>query len=166
MTNDPFIEAVAHHHESNRAYAASLVADLSEADMTSQPVPGRVMNHAAWVLAHLGVYGPILGAMLRSRPFADPMNHVYGRASKPLGDPSAYPPKAELLRVFTEGYDDAVAAMRAAPASVLAAPTPLERWREKRPRLADLCAHILLVHPATHLGQLSAWRRAGGRPPV
>jgi len=34
------------------------------------------------------------------------------------------------------------------------------------PTRGDLLAHILTTHEATHLGQLSAWRRQLGFPPV
>ena len=48
----------------------------------------------------------------------------------------------------------------------VAAETPLERWRPRFPCVVDLPGQFFVKHNATHLGQLSAWRRAGGRPAV
>jgi len=160
------LAALLHAYEDNREYAKRLVADLSDAEMMSQPVPGRVMNHAAWALAHLGVYGPVVEALVLGRPFQDPIDHPFGGKSKPLSDPGVYAPKAELLRVFVEGYDGAARALRSAPAERFGAPQPVERWKARFPTVAHFAQHIMVKHMATHLGQVSAWRRAGGRPSV
>lgn len=166
MTERALVEAIAHHCEGSVDYARRLVADLTDAEMVSQPVGGRTMNHAAWVLAHLGVYGPILEATLRGRPFADPLDHRFGGKSKPVNDSREYPAKDELVRTFADGYAAAIGALRAAPTSTLSGPPPLERWRARFPTVADLSVHMMLTHMSVHLGQLSAWRRAGGRPAV
>jgi hypothetical protein len=34
------------------------------------------------------------------------------------------------------------------------------------PRMADFVAHLMTTHAASHLGQLSAWRRLRGLPAV
>jgi hypothetical protein len=50
--------------------------------------------------------------------------------------------------------------------AVLERPIPLERWTGRFPRIADATLYLMLSHEAAHLGQVSAWRRAGGRPAV
>ena len=48
----------------------------------------------------------------------------------------------------------------------LAGPLPDERYRDVFPALGHAILHILTVHTAIHLGQLSPWRRAMGLPIV
>jgi uncharacterized damage-inducible protein DinB len=50
--------------------------------------------------------------------------------------------------------------------SRLAGAIPLERWKQRFPLIADAVVHLMIDHESTHLGQVSAWRRAGGRPSV
>jgi hypothetical protein len=149
-----------------RDYAVKLVADLADADMTSQPVPGVVMNHPAWVYGHCGIYPPVLAAMLEGKAFEDPIKHRYGRDSKPTSNRGDYPAKAEIVGSFLAGHDQLAAVLERVDLAVLARPIPLERWKQRFPTIADAVAHLMLEHEAGHLGQVSAWRRAGGRPAV
>jgi Protein of unknown function (DUF664). len=160
----PFIPSLLRSWANQRDYAQKLVADLSDEDMVSQPVPGVVMNHPAWTLGHLAAYPPVLTAMLLGQPFTDPMHSPYGRGSMPKE--SGYPPKAQLLAEFLDGHDRLAAAVEAAPESAWSAPIPLARWEQRFPEVADAVIYLMLSHEATHLGQISAWRRAGGRPAV
>jgi len=149
-----------------RAYAGRLVDDLAADDMAHQPIPSVTMNHAAWALSHLSIYGPLLAGMLRNEPVEDPGSHKWGRSSAPIADAAAYPPKTELLRLYQDGYDDAVAALKSASDADFARPAPFERWRDRFPTVGHMPIHFLVQHNALHLGQISAWRRASGRPAV
>src|SRR5690606_7300972 len=77
------IDAVARTWDKQEDYARRLLADLSDEDMVSQPVPGVTLNHPAWTLSHLTVYSPVLSAILRAEPFEDPINSPFGRDSSP-----------------------------------------------------------------------------------
>ena len=88
------IDAILRTWERQRDYAERLVADLSDADMVSQPVPGVIMNHPAWVYSHVGLYPPVLAAILREESFEDPAKSgiVQGdgreiHSNKPPGPP-------------------------------------------------------------------------------
>lgn len=164
--SNALIPAILRTWERQRDYAVRLVADLSDADMVLQPVAGVTMNHPAWTFGHIGIYPPVLAAILRGEPFEDPIRHRYGRDSRPLSDPAAYPPKAQLMGEYLEGHDRLAAVLERADASVLDAPIPLARWKERFPFVADAIVHLMIDHESGHLGQVSAWRRAGGRPPV
>lgn len=164
--NRTVIEAILRTWNHQRDYAMRLVEDVPDGELVSQPVPGVVMNHPAWVLSHLAAYPPVLTALLRGEAFEDPASHRYGRESRPLDDRGEYLPKAELMGLYREVHDELAGAMRGADPAVLEAPTALERWRARFPVLFDAACHLMTSHEATHLGQLSAWRRAGGRPPV
>ncbi len=149
-----------------RAYAVALVADVGDDAMVGQPVDGVVMNHPAWILSHLAAYGPVVEGILRGEPVEDPLHHPFGRGSVPSPDRSLYLPKGALLDALCDGYDRAADALLAADDSVLERPTPIERWLGRFPTVAFLPSQFFVKHMATHLGQLSAWRRAGGLGPV
>lgn len=150
----------------NGAYALRLVGDLPDAHVTAQPVPGRVLNHPAWVLSHLSLYTTISAAMLRRAPFADPADHIYGSKSEPLSVAAAYPVRSKLIEQFKAAHDDAEAALLAASEDVFSSPTPLDRWRSLHPTTGDMLVTLMVKHESAHLGQLSAWRRAMGLPRV
>lgn len=148
----------------NAAYALRLVGDLSESQMLAQPIPGRILNHPAWVLSHLTLYTRICADMLRARPFADPADHEYGAKSGPLPDAAAY--SADIIDLYKSAHDDAEAALLQATDATLSSPTPLERWRTLHPTTGDMLVTLMVKHESAHLGQLSAWRRALGLPRV
>jgi hypothetical protein len=159
-------DALLHTWAAQREYAARLLADLSQEDMTRQPIPGITMNHGAWTIGHISAYPPVLAAILRERPFADPKDHRYGRDSKPSSNPRDYPPKEVMAKEFFGGHDDLAAALAGAGSGVLGKPIPLARWQQRFPIIADAVIHLMLHHESAHLGQLSAWRRACGKPAV
>lgn len=168
-TGHVLIDAILGSWAKQRDYAARLVADLSDSDMVSQPVAGVVMNHPAWVFSHLSLYPPTLSAILRGAregEFADPIKSPFGKDSKPVGEAGAYLPKAALMAQFFDGHDELAAVLAATDAAALARPIPLKRWEQRFPRVADALVHLMLDHEAGHLGQVSAWRRAGKRPSV
>jgi hypothetical protein len=163
---DAATAAIVRTWQRQREYAQRLVADLNDRDMLSQPVPGVVMNHPAWTFAHIALYPPVLAAILRSQSFRDPLDSPYGRGSRPSSDPGAYPPKGKLMADYFSAHDDLESALRDADPALLARPIPLARWEQRFPLIGDAVVHLMLHHESAHLGQISAWRRAGGRPPV
>lgn len=163
---DPLIAGILRSWSYQRDYAVKLIADLTEADMVSQPVAGIVMNHPAWVYGHISIYPPVMTAMLERKPFEDPIKHKYGRDSRPTSNRADYPPKTEIMSAFLSGHDRLAEVLGRVDPAVLALPIPLERWKQRFPTVADAIAHLMLEHEAGHLGQVSAWRRAGGRPAV
>ncbi|HYE60950.1 MAG TPA: DinB family protein [Phycisphaerales bacterium] len=163
---DPLIRALLTTWASHRDYVQKLVADVPEAEMVSQPVPGVVMNHPAWTLGHLLPYCSTVASMVRGEAFPDPANSPFAKGSSPSADAGVYPKKAELVAAFIRAHDDAAAALERADVSVMSRPIPLERWKARFPTVGDAVVYLMTSHEATHLGQLSAWRRAGKRPSV
>jgi hypothetical protein len=161
-----FVASVLSMTAEHADYTRRLVADLRDEQMIAQPVAGVVMNHPAWILCHLSVYGPVMAACLRGEPFDDPRTHRFGMGSRPVNDLAAYPPRERVIAEHVAGCSAAAEALRAASPARLAEPPPLERWKGRFPDIAFLVMHLMVRHPAVHLGQLSAWRRAMGLPPV
>ncbi|MCB9846393.1 MAG: DinB family protein [Phycisphaeraceae bacterium] len=149
-----------------RDYALRLVDDLDDESLIAQPVAGATMNHPAWILAHLTVYGRVIDDIFRAKPAQDPLTNRYGRQSKPLNDRSEYPERSALIEGFTSSYDAAAAGLQAMHADRMDEPTPIARWIPRFPTIAHLPSQFFVKHMATHLGQLSAWRRAMCLPPV
>ena len=86
--------------------------------------------------------------------------------SSPSQDASLYPGREELSRTFQEGNLAAAALLREMGEEALKKPVQLERWQEGMPVSGMALGYIMLAHQGIHLGQISAWRRAAGFPPV
>lgn len=166
MTNADLVTLLLRSWSQQRDYAERLIRDLSDADMTAQPVAGVTMNHPAWALGHLSAYPPVLAAMARRETPVDPISHPFGRDSKPVNDPTVYGSKEKIVSAYFGAHDELADTLASVDPSVMNDPIRVERWRERFPTLAHACFYLMTTHEATHLGQISAWRRAGGRPAV
>jgi hypothetical protein len=146
-------------------YSLKLVEDVPEERMCEQPVPGRVMNHAAWSLGHIAwSLGNGLVLLGHSTPTSDWQNLV-GTGSQPQAERSKYPAKDVLVKTLQQVHADLLNAVQTAPLEKLNGP-PHERMRHRFPTLAHMLAGLMTAHYASHNGQLSAWRRAMGWPMV
>lgn len=162
----PIPSAILITWQRNAHYARRLVADLSPAQWTAQPIQGVTLNHAAWVLCHLNVYAPICAALTSGRPFEDPLEHRFGQKSEVSPDAAECSTGRTLLGEYERLHTEAEHALAAAPPSIFAAANPLERWRAIHPTIGDMLVTLMVKHESGHLGQLSAWRRAMGMPRV
>ncbi len=162
--------AVVHSMAMNLRYAKQLVADIPDEKLCVQPkgLPAEVrMNHGAWVLGHLASTAAFVAGMVGEKvPVPQSWEKLFGWGSKPGSDPREYPGKAEMLRVLEEGQAKIAAAIEKLPASRWDEPFPTEEMRSFVPTLGDGVVFLMTAHAGTHLGQLSAWRRAQGLPSV
>ena len=152
----------------NKAYGASLIADLDQAQMTQQVAPDgqAAANHPAWVYSHLGVYVPVIEAIIKNETFADPKEHKFGMQSKPSSDASLYASKEQLLANFESGHDRVAQLLQEAGDAVLDNKITLARWEPVMPTASLALPYLMLNHENVHLGQISAWRRVQGLPSV
>jgi hypothetical protein len=147
-------------------YAQKLLADVPDERLCDQPVPGVVMNHAAFNLGHLAWVGDMAVALLGGKPATTPeWKELFSMGAKPLADRSKYPSKAELLAALEDSHRRLTEAAAKASAETLAQPAP-ERMRARFPTLGAAVTGMMTAHEASHLGQISAWRRALGFPSV
>ena len=151
----------------NLDFSRRLVADIPDDQMCAQPVPGRVMNHAAFLLGHLTWTSDNVSAMLAGTTPVLPSNwaDTYGRGAKPVIDRSCYRSKADLLKMLEDAHGRMADAFSKAPPELLARPAP-ERLRNRFPTVGHLALAMMTSHGAVHNGQISAWRRALGWPPI
>ncbi|MEL7499798.1 MAG: DinB family protein [Planctomycetota bacterium] len=152
----------------NREYGPKLVADLTDDQMTTQPAPegNAPSNHPAWVLSHLNVYLPVIAAIIKNEPFADPKEHPFGMLSKPESDRSIYSSKDELVSEFVKWHDEIAALLANADNSIFENQIKLERWQNIMPSASIALPYLMFNHENGHLGQVSAWRRIQGMPSV
>ena len=152
----------------NKVYGASLIADLDQAQMTQQVAPDgqAAANHPAWVYSHLGVYFPVIEAIIKNETFADPKEHKFGMQSKPSSDASLYASREQLLADFEAGHDRVAQLLQEAGDAALDNEITLARWESVMPTASLALPYLMLNHENVHLGQISAWRRVQGLPSV
>jgi hypothetical protein len=146
-------------------YCRMLTADIPDERFAEQPLPG--VNHPAWIVGHLALSTDFANALLGGeKAFSVKWGGLSGRGSKPSSSRSEYPTKDELLQAVETGFQRACEMAATASAVDLARPNPNAIIREGLPTAGDALAFVLTGHLAAHLGQLSAWRRMIGMPPM
>jgi len=101
------------------------VADVPDEQMCAQPVPGRVLNHAAFLLGHLiWAEDSALGLLGRKRCWGPSGASRLPWAATPGDDRSRYPSKESLVKTLEEVHSRLVAAYVEATPEVLAQPAP------------------------------------------
>lgn len=146
-----------------QGYGDRLVADVPSEDFCSQPAAG--MNHPAWVIGHLAFAVDRHATFLGAEQTLGDWKEKFGFGSTPTTDPADYPAKDELIAAWHGSNDRLIAILESASPEQLAAANEHVR-PESLPTLGDFFTFSMAGHTAIHLGQLSAWRRAGGRPPA
>jgi hypothetical protein len=160
--NDAATDPILFLYSFNLRYTQRLAADVPDGRLADQPVPGRLMNHAAFLLGHLA-WASDNGLRFLGGEATLPAEWKdrFGTGATPLAERSSYPSKDELLRVLEAAHDRLSAAFSAATPDVFAQPAP-ERMRARFPTTRHLMTGLMTSHAASHNGQFSAWRRAMG----
>ena len=149
----------------NLAYARSLLADIPDEQICRQ-VHG-IVNHAIWQIGHITVTADFVGSLMGLAPsLPQDWLPLFQVGSRPIADPSAYPPASDLLEAFEAVHVRLVDALRTADPAAFEKPVPNEKLRSIFPTIGDIVVSALTSHIALHLGQLGAWRRAIGLPSV
>lgn len=114
-------------------YALALLDDLSDEQMVLRP--GGNMNHPAWILGHIGLYYPIVPALLSGDSFSDPADdELFGfRGRGPLADHKIYGSKQSQLNRMSEGHELVAQALLTATEEQLNQAPSLPRWAEMYP---------------------------------
>lgn len=147
----------------SQSYLHKLVDDVACEQWCAQPLPGKVLNHPAWVVGHLAWVHQNGVAFVTGQPNAAPAawKELFAPGSKVSVERSAYPAKAELLAAYDASCPVFIDAIRHAKPESLAQAAP-ERMRSRFPTIGHLILGMITSHETVHLGQLSAWRRAMG----
>jgi hypothetical protein len=148
-------------------YAKRLAEGIDDERMVEQPSPG--MNHPAWIYGHLALCTDYaLGLLGAPKLCPEPWTERFGPGSALLTDRSAYPSKGELLDALARGHEAVAQRAASADPATLDQPHPFKMafLEGQITTVGEMLAHLMTTHEASHLGQLSAWRRAMGMPEV
>lgn len=142
-------------------FVREAVEDVPESRMTEQP--GAVVNHPAWMLAHLNAYAGMLPSMLDDPGALTAQTELerFGYGSTPVADLTVYPTKSELLTLFTSRHARLAVVVSEKHAEYFPRPSP-EHFRPFSPTIGHVAMILLTSHVGHHLGQLRQWRRAAG----
>jgi hypothetical protein len=145
------------------SYCRRLTEDIRGDEMSLHPAG---VHAPVWILGHIAIaldYG--------MKPLGQPMLcpkrwHIqFGPGSDDTAKLDDPPAKSELLQAIVAGHAALRAASAAADAAAMQQPHGLGLLANSPIRTTgDLIAHLMRTHFATHLGQLSFWRRVTGRP--
>ena len=147
----------------NLGHVESLVKDLTDDQMVSQP--NGVVNHPAWTLRHLASSSNFLAKTLGLESTTPAEWDAPSPEGVPSGDASQYPSKAELLAALKAQHERVAEAVANADPELLTKESA-EEMRSYFPKVGDLVDYMLTAHEGTHIGQISAWRRAMGLKPT
>jgi uncharacterized damage-inducible protein DinB len=151
-----------------RNQTLKLVADLTDEQLVVQPAPK--MNHAAWVLGHLLLVDHSFLATITGQPVPDWIDEgfraIYGGKSEPVADTRTYQPKRFYVEKLAAVRERIVARLKQMKPADFQQPHPDPARRERMPTVGHAVMFYGTWHEAYHSGQLSAWRRVQGLPPV
>lgn len=156
---------VMHSFQFSVGFLKNLLEGIDDDKMTQQPSPG--MNHPAWIVGHL-VSSMEFGAKLAGGSYKAPdgWGELFGMKSTPSDDASKYPDKAALLAELDKSVAAVTPSLESVSTEALAAQMPDEGFRKMMPTVGDGLTFLINGHITMHTGQLSAWRRANGMPPL
>lgn len=147
-------------------YLENLVRDLEEPDLDLPPFAG--LNPPRWILGHLAVNNDYALRIFGGR-FQCPKewHRSYARGTTSSSPTVVDASKELLMERIRSGFAELRQRTEAADPDAMSRPHSIP-FLEATPikTVGQVVTHLLTTHPATHLGQLSAWRRATGRPSV
>ena len=151
------------------------VAPIADVKLSERPVVGGVpvaINHPTFTFGHLAIYPALMAELVRapSKIVEVPDNYptLFKIGTPCVDDPEGtiYPPLAELTERFFKGMHYIIGVLPTINDEVLAEELQDAGRKERFGSVGPFIAYLLTAHPMTHLGQLSAWRRCVGLPPV
>lgn len=159
------IEAILKLADDNLRYAEALAGDIDETIMAHQPA--EIKNHPAWTLGHLSIGQEFILQLLEApRGVDESWIRLFSPGMPPTNDRQNFPPKADLLSTLHKQHERVKEAVEQSFEARAEAPNPIGPLAKRFPTVGDLVLYLMTTHEATHLGQLSAWRRAMNLPNV
>lgn len=157
-------------------YAKRLLVGIPPDRFARFATPGKQTiesNHPAFILGHLSLYPlnvvRLLGQDTTGVQPSDRYMALFSKDATCHDDAHGilYPSMNELSEFYFKSYEAAFDAMRGAADSQLVAENPVDTpLKQVCPTLGSMLSFYLTGHVASHLGQLSTWRRMEGLPPA
>lgn len=145
-------------------YASMLLDGVDNTEWNVQPFENA--NTPTWILGHLAVVGHRLVTQLGEPGFLEErwLKLFSPGTSIPTDDTPNLPSSQDIREAYRLAHERVTQTMPTMTPAIFSEPNPHERLKNGLPTVGDLVAFVLTAHEATHLGQLSAWRRAMGLP--
>lgn len=149
-----------------RKQTLALVTGVPEEQRHHQTMPGE--HHPAWILGHILLGDVYLLSLLDVEPIPQDFSELlgtYGPEAPPLPTTAGYAALHVMVDRLMHTGAARCDAVRQMSVGDLARPTPDEALVRSQPTIGH---HLqsLLFHEGYHGGQLAAWRRSHGLPPV
>lgn len=145
-----------------RSVSNMLLADFPAEKATYQPSPTD--NHVIWTIGHIAATDRWVANVLNIPGVDVPetYNSLFGGGSVPVGDAKAYPPLAEMRRVYEASRSAVLNWYQSAPAEAL----KVDLSDKSRGFTSDPidCLFKLAWHEGWHFGQVASVRKALGLP--
>ena len=153
-------------YQASQQYGDQLIAEIDPATVFIPIAPGA--NHPAWQIGHLAWAGHQIVQMLGGEPGIDieAYGKLFAGGTQPVESATAYPTWREVIGAWHDAHRRVEAAAPAVDAAALGQPSPVERMKDTLPTLGDFVSFLLANHESVHLGELAAWRRVRGQPPL
>lgn len=149
-------------------YAKMLLEDIPAEQFTHMPRPG--MNHPAFCIGHLAIIPDMVLGLIGFGDRATPREgwqELFGMGSQCLPDADHYPTKDELVAYYFDRHAALAKALDEVDDAILRRESEGEgRFKDMCPTVGSAVNFLSAVHHMTHLGQISAWRRAVGMGPA
>jgi DinB superfamily len=143
-----------------------LLLDIDDS-LLSRPLADNG-NPPAFTLGHLAIVNDYALKSFGEPRLAPAEWHKRFRpGASPKDDPSPLPSKAELLQLLETGGQKIREAATKADPERMNQPHNSDFFKDTPVKtVADTVAHLMTSHFAFHIGQISAWRRLQGKPPL
>lgn len=153
-------------------YAELLLKGVQPEWMSRFAAPGGNIvrsNHPTFVFGHLSLYSSRMMGLLgkpegvTAKP--EKWDLLFKSGVECVDDPKGtiYPKHDVVVKHFFDGYRAVIEAIATVDDDHFLKPNPIEgRLKEMAPTIGAVMTFMLSGHPMSHLGQLSAWRRAWG----
>ena len=146
-------------------YLGEQLTDVAPAALVAQP--SGMANHPAWQIGHLTFTCQMLAGVLGVPEWLpEDFATRYGAGSAPTADVTRYEPKDEALAMLRDAQYRITEFVERADESQLISPFPDPAYRDVFPTVRHALTQVLVGHTAYHVGQVAAWRRAMGLPPL
>ena len=121
-----------------------------------------------WILGHLAIATDFAAQVAGGRRLCPAAWHkAFGPGSRDDDAGGPTPSREELIEAIERGHAQVIELASVATTEAMAAPPPVAFF-EGTPitTKGHLFTQLITVHESYHLGQLSAWRRQAGFPPL
>lgn len=147
-------------------YFHKLVEDLDEESLKQRD--SENVNPPGWIIGHLAIVNDFALKLLGQETLCpEKWGELFGPGSDPALALEQLPTRQELIDYFDKTHARVLEVVGSADPEAMKQPQPFEPLKEPGiETMADLIAHMMTTHIATHVGQLSYHRRSLGNKPL